>query len=359
VADAQHTEKPTQRRLDNARKEGNFPTSREFVSSAHFAGVVVLVTLFSGTFLNGLVQLTRELLHLAFAANMSQQRVVALARNLIAPRFLPLIAGGMALTIGVIAIQIGSTKLGISFKKLAPDLKRLNPLPRITGLPGQNFPIFLQALVLLPLVGAVLYFELTENLDAFLELPWLHPRTAVARIGLTIQTLLWRAAALFLLIGVIDLVWQRRRYINQLKMSKQEIREESKDQEGNPQMKARVRRIQRDMARKQMMKEIPKATAIIVNPTHYAVAIRYVVPDTPGEVGAAPRVVAKGKNYLAGRIRKIAMEHQIPIVENPPLARALYKSVDVGQEIPGHLYRAVAEILAYIYRLMGGRLPGT
>jgi flagellar biosynthetic protein FlhB len=103
-----------------------------------------------------------------------------------------------------------------------------------------------------------------------------------------------------------------------------------------------------------MMKEIPKATAVVVNPTHYAVAIRYSV-DSPG----APKVIAKGKNYLAARIRKIALEHQIPIVENPPLAQALYKSAEVGQEIPAHLYRAVAEILAYIYRVMGGRLPGS
>ncbi len=218
--------------------------------------------------------------------------------------------------------------------------------------------MLVQALLLLPLAGVVLYFELTENLNAFLELAWLHPNSAVARVGGTLQTLLWRAAGLFLLIGVIDLIWQRRRYMNQLKMSKQEIREEHKDQEGNPQIKARVRRIQRDMARKQMMKEVPKATAIIVNPTHYAVAIRYSLPTASGEPGTAPRVVAKGKNYLAARIRKLAMDNQIPIVENPPLARALYKSVDVGQEIPGHLYRAVAEILAYIYRLMGGRLPG-
>jgi flagellar biosynthetic protein FlhB len=118
-------------------------------------------------------------------------------------------------------------------------------------------------------------------------------------------------------------------------------------------MKMRIRRIQRDFARRQMMKEVPKATALIVNPTHYAVAIRYSL-----ESGAAPRVVAKGKNYLAQRIRQIAIKSQVPIVENPPLARALYTSVEVGQEIPGHLYRAVAEILAYIYRLMGGRLPG-
>ncbi len=357
MANSEQTEKPTQRRLDKARKEGNFPASREFVGAVHFAGVVLLISMFSGEFLARLIRLTRHLLSLAFSTSLTQQQFVALTRTLIAPDFLPLIFGGFALAVLVIAIQLGSTKLGISFAKLAPDLKRLNPLTRLTGLPGQNLPIFTQALLLLPLVGVVLYYELTENLNSFMEIPWLHPRSALARVGLTLETLLWRAAALFLLVGITDLLWQRHRYIKQLKMSKQEIREESKESEGNPQIKARVRRIQRDMARKQMMKEVAKATAIVVNPTHYAVAIRYTLPGAEGPP-SAPRVVAKGKNFLAARIRERAREHQVPIVENPPLARALYKSVDVGQEIPAHLYRAVAEILAYIYRLMNGRLPG-
>ena len=131
-------------------------------------------------------------------------------------------------------------------------------------------------------------------------------------------------------------------------MSKQDLRDEAKETEGNPQTKARIRRIQRDMRRRNMMRDVAKATAVIVNPTHYAVAIRY-------EQGAmaAPQVVAKGKNYLAARIRQRAIENQVPIIENPPLAQALYKSVDVGQEIPAHLYRAVAEILAYIFKLDG------
>jgi flagellar biosynthetic protein FlhB len=182
---------------------------------------------------------------------------------------------------------------------------------------------------------------------------------------------LWRAAGLFLLMGVIDLAWQRRRYLAQLRMTKYEVRQEAKEQEGNPQMKARIRRIQRDMARRKMMQQVPTATAVIVNPTHYAVAIYYPIlnlglgsglgsrvnpRDHSGDDGSAPRVVAKGKNYLAARIRQKALEHQVPIVENPLLARALYDSVEVGQEIPDYLYRAVAEILAYIYRLMYGRL---
>jgi flagellar biosynthesis protein FlhB len=133
-------------------------------------------------------------------------------------------------------------------------------------------------------------------------------------------------------------------------MTKQEVRDEAKETEGNPQIKGRIRRIQRDLARRSMMKEVAKATAVIVNPTHYAVAILYEM-----ESMAAPRVLAKGKNYLARRIRELALEHAVPIIENQPLAQALYKSVEVGQEIPAHLYRAVAEVLAYIFKLMHPR----
>jgi flagellar biosynthetic protein FlhB len=164
---------------------------------------------------------------------------------------------------------------------------------------------------------------------------------------------LWRTALLFLVVGVADLFWQRHRYTKQLRMTKQEVREDAKEQEASPHVKSRIHRLQRELSRRMMMREVPTATAVIVNPTHYAVALRYSMQS-----GAAPKVVAKGKNYLAARIRRIAVEHGVPIVENAPLAQALYKSVEVGQEIPRHLYRAVAEILAYIYRLMGGNLPG-
>jgi flagellar biosynthetic protein FlhB len=138
--------------------------------------------------------------------------------------------------------------------------------------------------------------------------------------------------------------------LNQLRMSKQEIKDEHKEMDGNPQTKMRIRRIQRDLARKRMMQNVPKATAVIVNPTHYAVALRY-----EPESMVAPVIVAKGKNYLALRIRQIALDNQVPLIENPPLARGLYAAADIGQEIPPHLYKAVAEILAYIFRLMHRR----
>lgn len=356
----QRTEQATERRLERARNEGDFPSSREFLTSVHVAGVVTLAALFGGDFFLRLAKLTRHLMAMAFLTDLSPRRLVDVARAVIAPDLAPLVASGLALALLMIFTQLARTKMGVSLKKLTPDIKRFNPLARVKNLPGQNLPALFQAILLLPLVSAVVYYEVTENLGGYLELPWMSPSAGVARIGATLQTLLWRAAGLFLLVGFFDLIWQRRRYQKQLRMSKQEVREEAREQQGNPQIKARVRRIQRDLARKQMMKEIPKATALIVNPTHYAVAIRYVLPDPsrPNDLGSAPKVVAKGKNYLAARIKKIATEHGVPIVENPPLARALYQSADVGQEIPSHLYRAVAEILAYIFRLMNGRLPG-
>jgi len=165
--------------------------------------------------------------------------------------------------------------------------------------------------------------------------------------------LFWKTAGLFLLFGLIDFIREKRHYLKEMRMSRQEIREEFKETEGNPETRMRIRRMRRDLLRRRMMSEVPNATAVVVNPTHYAVAIRYQLDSM-----SAPKVVAKGRNYLALRIRAVALENEVPIVENPPLAQALYKSVDVGQEIPPHLYRAVAEILAYIYRILGGKLPG-
>ncbi len=353
MANEQRTEQPTKRRIDRARREGNFPASREFISAVHFLGFVTLAVCFSGVFIMRLARIMRYVLTRAFDAEITTRGIVTLFRDVVLPALEPALAAAAGLVVLAVFTQLATTRMGISLAKLAPDFNRLNVLNRFSSVPAQNFPLFLQALALLPLISLVVYYEMKENLGAFLDLAWMGPQAAAARVGGVLETLLWRASGLFLLVGFIDLMWQRRRYTSQLRMSKQELRDEAKETEGNPQTKMRVRRIQRDLFRRQMMKEIPKATAVIVNPTHYAVAIRYIA-NTPG----APKVVAKGKNYLALRIRQRAIEHQIPIVENPPLAQALYKSVDVGQEIPSHLYRAVAEILAYIYRLMGGHLPG-
>jgi len=349
----QRTEQPTDRRIHKAREEGNFAVCREFVSSIQFAVFVAMACAFSTDLLVRGRQLIRFLLARGFEAQVTPAEVTRIYRDVLLPSAAPLLLAGALLAAVTLGVQLATTRMGFALNKLAPDLNRINPAKKIKSLPRQNIPQFLHALVLLPLFLAAVYVVVSENLAAFLRLPLLSVESGLHRVGLSIESLLWRAAALFFVLGVIDLVRSRRRYRKDLRMSKQEIRDEVKELEGNPQIKSRVRRLQRDLLRRQMMRKVPSATAIVVNPTHYAVAIRYET-----ETMSAPKVVAKGKNYLALRIRQKAVEHEVPIVENPPLAQALYKSVEVGQQIPVHLYRAVAEILAYIFRLMHSSRPG-
>jgi len=348
----QKTEEPTARRLDKARKEGQFPAARQFVSAMQFLAFVAVLEAWGGQWFSELRMLMRRVLAAAFSTG-SDARAAEISRYLLVDLLRLLAPAAGVLLVATLAMQLAATQLGVSLKKVAPDLQRLNPLSRLRELPKQNLPALLRAAVMLPLFGMAVYGIVRDNLLAYMALPFQGVESGFHQVCGSFGTLLWKACGVFLLFGAVDLFRQRRRYRKDLRMSKQEMRDEVKETEGNPQMKARIRRIQRDRLRHQMMKEVPTATAVIVNPTHYAVALRYALDSM-----ATPVVVAKGKNYLAQRIRQRAMEHQVPIVENPPLAQALYRSVDVGQEIPAHLYRAVAEILAYVYKLMNGRLPG-
>src|SRR5947207_3997798 len=346
------TEEPTQHRLEKARKEGQFPSAKEFVSALQFMVFLGLLGAGGAHWLAQFRVTTRSLFTLAFARELRPEDLTHLAWHLSSRHILPLAMAGMAVAGFTLAVRLITTRFGLSLKKLAPDPGRLNPISKLKELPKQNLPALGQAMVLLPLFLWAVYVIARDKLEAFLALPLQSVESGFGFVGGSLMELFWKAAGVFLVVGAVDLFRQMRRHNRELRMSKQEIREEMKDVEGNPQMKARIRRLQRDRARRQMMKEVPTATAVIVNPTHYAVAIRYQMNSM-----AAPLVVAKGKNYLALRIRQKAMEHQTPIIENPPLARSLYKSVEPGQEIPAHLYRAVAEILAYIFKLMNGRLP--
>ncbi len=347
------TEKATPRRLEKAREDGRFAVSREFVSGLQFLVFVALLVNYASACTSGARHLTRTLLRCAFRADFSVQSLMDLLRGIIAPALTPLLLAGSALTLVSVASHLAVTQLGFVPNKLAPDFNRLNPMSRLGGLPRQNARMLLEAMVLLPLFILLLWFIVKDNLSQFLALPLYGLEAGLGRVASSFESLLWKAGGLFLIFGCVDLFRQKRRHASELRMSKQEIREEMKEAEGNPQIRMQIRRIQRDLLRRQMMKQVPTATAVIVNPTHFAVAIKYDVGSM-----AAPLVVAKGKNYLALRIKQKAIDNQVPIIENPPLAQSLYKSVEVGQEIPPHLYRAVAEILAYIFRLMNGRMPG-
>ena len=349
----QKTEKATPRRLLKAREDGNFPTARVFVSALQFLAFVALLHRFGPDWLQNAKLAFAEICQNALDPRQNLMdavyRGVTIAERLI----LPVGLLGLVMIAITIAIQLLVTGFGVSLKKLTPDIKRLNPLEKLQQLPKQNLPSAVQAAVMIPVFAAAVYFAVTEHLTEFLSIPVANLTSGIALIGNSIDSLLWKAGGLFLVFGLVDLARQRSRYGKELKMSKQEIRDEMKEVEGNPLMKSRIRRLRRDSARRRMMSEVETATAVVVNPTHYAVALKYSL-ETPG----APRVVAKGKNYLALRIRQKAIDNQIPLIENPPLAQGLYKAVDVGQEIPAHFYKAVAEVLAYIYRVIDGRKPG-
>jgi flagellar biosynthetic protein FlhB len=348
----QKTEQPTQRRLHKAREEGNFPTARVFVSALQFLTfVAVLHSQGPGWILRFRESMTAVLQH-ALDPRLSASEVIGLGLDLLKRMLVPFVMVGGALVAITLGIQLGVTRLGVSLKKLSPDPKRLNPMSRLRELPKQNMSALVQAAVMLPVFTLTVYSLLKDNFGNYMALPLESVTAGSAQVAGSIQSLLWKASAVFVVFGAVDLLRQQKRYSQGLKMSKQDIRDEMKEVEGSPLMKQRIRRIRRDMARRRMMHEVPTATAVIVNPTHYAVALKYSMNST-----GAPRVVAKGKNYLALRIRQKAIENQVPLIENPPLAQALYKSAEVGQEIPVEFYRAVAEVLAYIFKLMNGRRP--
>jgi flagellar biosynthetic protein FlhB len=350
---SQQTEKATPRRMQKAREEGNFPAAREFVSSLQFLLFVVLLGSWGPIWFAQARVNMRSLIERAFHTEITTTAVLSLFWWIAVHSLQPLSWLAAALIGVTIAVQLIATGFGVSLAKLMPDLNRLNPAAKISGLPKQNIPAFYQALIMLPIFGLAVFYIARERFNEYFTLPLAALESSSQRVAASFHELLYRGAAVFLIFGCITLFRQRMEYARDIRMSKQEIKDESKDADGNPQTKQRVRRLQRDLRRRQMMREVPKATAVIVNPTHYAVAIKYSM-----ESMSAPMVVAKGKNYLALRIRTLALNNQVPIIENPPLAQALYKSAEVGQEIPAHLYRAVAEILAYIYKLMNGRFPG-
>jgi len=344
------TEKPTQRRLDKARREGQFASSKEFVSALQFTAFMTLLLEAGPKLFENFKEAMRGMLAQAFRSDLGPSTLLELVRQSFQHTLSPFLVAGSALVASALAFQLTTTRFSLSWKKLAPKGANFNPISKLRQTPQRGVVSAVQAVALLAVFSAVLYVLAAKNAAKVMLLPLSTLDIGLKSMRAICIDVLWKATSFFMLFGVIDLFRQKRRFTNQMKMTKQDVRDELKETEGNPQIKMRIRRLQRDVRRRRMMEEVKTATAVIVNPTHFAVAIRY-----HHELMSAPVVVAKGKNYLALRIRARALENQIPLIENPPLAQALYKSVEVGQQIPPHLYRAVAEILAYIYRLMGAK----
>lgn len=350
--DGNKTEKPTLQRLKKAREQGQFLSARGMITAVEFIAALVLISNWLPGWMTQMQGIAVGILQTAMSGDMADSQWLKILGDLFRQSLVPVCYFGGALLALVAAVNLGMTQMGFSMQKLMPDLKRLNPASRLKDLPGQNLKSVIEAIVLLGVLAASVGSIYRDNINDLMRLPFETPSVAAPQIGNMIQGLFWKAAFIFILFGSVDLFRQYRKHMSTLKMSKEEVKQENKQNEGDPHIKGKIKRLRRDMLRRQMMREVPTATAVIVNPTHFAVAIKYDM-DTM----SCPIVVAKGKNWLALRMRQIAVQNEVPIIENPPLARALYSAIDVGRAIPPEFYRAMAEILAYIYKLMDRRLP--
>jgi len=345
--DAERTEAATPRRREKAREDGQAVKSREVVTTAVFLGNVLFFSFAGRSLYDHMLTLTREAFLSLGDVEVSLAGVSHLYAsylNHLATMLWPLLLTVFVLTLGCHLLQTGFL---FSLHGLAPQWSHLNPaqgLQRILSMQGLNELV--KSLLKLGVIGYMTYTTIAAEVGSFMVLSARDAASIVQYIGQSTLRVCIRASYVMVVLAVLDYAWQRWQFEKSLRMSKQEIKEENRSQEGDPQLKARIRSIMREMARKRMMQDVPKATVVVTNPTHLAVALAYRRDEM-----VAPQVVAKGAGHVAERIKAIAQEHAILLVENKAVAQQLYKTVDLGGAVPEGLYKAVAEILAYVYRL--------
>ncbi len=347
------TEAATPKRRDEARKKGQFAKSRELIS------VAVLVAGFYALAASGprLYQLCQEQMVyylsqaplLADRSDAVLQAPVQVARGTLLV-LLPLLC---AVSVAALVANVLQTGPLLITDPLKVDFKKLNPLAGLKRLVSpQSLVELLKSTAKVGIVGWVVFGWLRRSYPALLSMVDMELPSAAAFALLKLSELCWKCLSPLMLIAVADFAWQRYQHETSLMMTRQEVRDEIKSMEGSPEIKGAIRRRQRQMARGRMLSDVPQADVVVTNPTHYAVALKYD-PETM----VAPQVLALGQRLVALKIREVATAHHVPIVENPPLARALFAACRVGDEVPPELYAAVAEVLAYIYRL-AGKAPG-
>src|SRR5580658_6901260 len=348
------TEQPTQKRLDEARRSGQVPRSRELTTAA----IVLIAGIglrFSGPGMAaGYAGLMRSGLSLSREQVLDENRLLP---DLVALAWQGLTAVAPILGLMVAAALLSPLAIGgwnLSFQTMVPNFSRLN---LVTGL-GRLFSMrglteLLKAYAKFLLVGTIAVVFLRAKTPELLGLGDEPLNSAIAHAANLASAALLTLGASLAIIAAIDVPLTLRQYTNQLRMSRQEVRQEHRESDGAPEMKGRIRRLQQDLARRRMLQEVPKADVVITNPTHYSVALRYDEKRM-----RAPIVVAKGVDEVATNIRRIAVENQVPIFEAPPLARVLFRDVDLNGEVPATLYVAVAQVLTYVFQLRTATGPG-
>jgi flagellar biosynthetic protein FlhB len=352
---AEKTEQPTAKKLDDARKEGQVAKSQEIATAFSLLALFLIlrfgygfmgenfIGIFSRTYNNipNIARLYDGQLPWAYITSTMNNAMLTMLL-LCAPFFLV----GFVIALLCDIVQVGFKPTG---KPLQPKLSKLNPISGMKKIFSTRKLFELAKSILkLVIMGAVIYsffIGRTESLFLLYDIPL---KQAIGLMGSLIIDLGLRIAAAYMVIAFADLIYQRRKFTKDMMMTKQEVKDEFKNSEGDPQVKAQQKRRMMQASQRRMMQQLPQADVVITNPTHYAVAIKY-----DAEEAEAPMVIAKGADYLAQKIKEAAKENGVEIVENKPLARMLYANVEVGELVPPELYKAVAEVLAYVYHLQG------
>jgi flagellar biosynthesis protein FlhB len=348
---AEKTEKATPKRRGEAHAKGNVAKSADLNGAVVLMAALMALSAFGPAIVARLQNTMAGVLVLASHPEVVDRQGLSSVVLQVGKQ------GGLALlpivaVCAIAAVVVNVAQVGIKPHKkvLTPDPKRLNPIKGLKGMFSPNSLVELgKSLLKIALVGAIVVLTVLPKLDQFGALVGTPAQDLMHQLGKLIFTVAQRAAMVYLAIGASDVFWQRYRHEKSMKMDKQEVKEEHKQQELPAEVKSAQKRKAFALSRARMMDAVPTADVVVVNPTHYSVALKYD-GDNP-----APVVVAKGMDNLALKIRELAREHDVAVVPDPPLARSLYASVDVGRMIPEELFHAVAQLLAYVYRVAGAR----
>jgi flagellar biosynthetic protein FlhB len=349
MANPDATEKATPKRKREARERGQIARSQDIGGSAIFLAIVIALHAgFLGAVNAGAQAFMVALGHAGSHEELTTRSVGGMFISALMP-YTPLLAMAFASAV-VLAVVANVLQFGLLFSPqlVAPKFSKLNPLAGVKRLffSPQTLVQLAKQLMKLAIVVLICWFGVKDNLTMLYALAHASPHDIIVSIEGIVFWIGVKVGALLLILGLADYIWERRRLEQSLKMTKTEIKDEHKQSEGNPEAKGALRQRQRAMARKRMMAAVPKATVVVTNPTHYAVALEW--DDLKMD---APILTAKGADLIAKRIRELAKEHNIPILENPPLARTLYAKVELDSPVPPDMYSAVAQIIAFVYKL--------
>lgn len=348
---ASKTEEPTPRKLEEAKAKGDVAKTPDLAGFFSFAAAAAVVAIAGGSMSRDLGSALLPFIAQAGTTSVSSAGATELARTVVVAVMPILIGILVAAAFAGAAGNLVQTGLLFTPDKLKPDFKKVSPLQgfkRIFGLDG--LMQFVKSLIKVSMLAVIAWWVLNPFMDDLTQLAWLEPNAILPLSADILRRLAMAVGGLLLVVSGGDWFWQKHRFMTRMRMTKEELKEDFKQSEGDPHVKARQRQLRQTRARQRMMQAVPKATVVVMNPTHYAVALRY----EQGE-DEAPVCVAKGLDSLALKIRAVAEEAGVPVIEDPPLARALYSAVDVDEMIPTAHYEAVAKIIGFI--LNRGKKP--